>query len=108
MKEFIGEVFVDAGCVWVGDPCYVMGEDSSSGPQTWSEYCEKLRELGHWDSGQSQCEPLGKGIGLHIQTLYGDGTYPVYAEINSDGKVTSFTVNFDDDEEVADDEWAGW
>lgn len=31
----VGEVFVDAGCIWVGDPCYVMGDDASKRVHDW-------------------------------------------------------------------------
>lgn len=78
--EKIGEVWVDAGCVWVGDPCYVFGKDSSFGPSSWSEYCDILDKAGHWNSDKDYIASLGEGIGLHIETLYGDGSYPVYAE----------------------------
>lgn len=78
--EQIGELYVDAGCIWLGDPCYVLGADSSNGPKTWSDYCDLLDELGHWNSHEPMIEPFGHGIGMHVQTMYGDGSYPVYAE----------------------------
>lgn len=81
MKQ-IGSVSVDAGCIWVGDPCYVIGGDSSFSPALWADYCKILDEIDHWDSGESYCEPLGDGIGMHVQTMYGDGSYPVYAEFD--------------------------
>ena len=28
-KALVGSVFVDAGLLWFGDPCYVMGDDAS-------------------------------------------------------------------------------
>jgi hypothetical protein len=40
----VGEIGVDAGLCWVGDPCYIMGQDASSHPcKTWNEFCDILR-----------------------------------------------------------------
>lgn len=91
----IGTVFVDAGCIWIGDPCYVLGKDSTHGPEDWSSYCDLLADKGHWHSDESYIEPLGRGIGMHVQTLYGDGEYPLIAEFNASGQITKVTVDFD-------------
>lgn len=74
----IGDVGVDAGVVWIGDPCYVITEDAQHAPKTWLEFCDKGRELGLFEKGFA--EICGPGMGLEIATLYGDGIYPVYAE----------------------------
>lgn len=91
MKKQIGTVFVDAGLIWVGDPCYVLGDDASNRVKDWSEFCDKL-------DGTKFSEPLGKGIGLAIRSGLGDGEYPVYIETKDMGdwgeRVSSITIEF--------------
>lgn len=97
MKKFIGFVSVDSGSVWVGDPCYVIPSEAADSVESWSDYCDALDKINHWTSGKSFCQPLGQGIGLHVQTRYGDGSYPVFAEVNSDGSISNVTIDFDDE-----------
>ncbi len=97
----VGEIDVDAGLCWIGDPCYIMGKDASSHPcVSWSEFCEKLddspKALWHkWNhpSGHS-------GLGVTVRTGYGDGTYPVSVKLNSEGRVLAVMVDFGDEGEV--------
>ena len=97
-------VYVDAGCIWIGDPCYVMGDDASFRVHDWIDgFCNKL------DNNKSINKPLGEGVGLCIDSGYGDGRYPVEIEHDShSGRVKSVTITFiedhyDDDDE--DDDW---
>lgn len=108
----VGTVFVDAGIVMVGDPCYSLPDDGSHRVSDWSEFCnrtfDKRNELD--PSGVSQ--PLGPGIGIVVPSGYGDGEYPVFIEVTEDGpwgrRVKSVTVEFITDEDE-DDEWDdGW
>jgi hypothetical protein len=80
--------------VFVGDPCYTITGDASHHISTWSEWCDRS-PLDSGDHGVS--EPAGKGLGLTLPTLHGDGTYPVYAEVHG-GRITSITVDFDPQE----------
>ena len=86
-------VYVDAGCIWIGDPCYVMGDDASFRVHDWIDgFCNKL------DSNNSINKPLGEGIGLCIDSGYGDGRYPVDVEYDSrSGRVKSVTITFIED-----------
>ena len=104
MREKVGTVFVDAGLVWIGDPCYVMGDDASSRVTNWiTGFCDKLTE-------RNVNTPLGKGTGMAISSGYGDGEYPVYVEYSDEGawgvRVKSVTVEFleDEDDDVEGDE----
>jgi hypothetical protein len=40
------------------------------------------------------------GLGMVVDSGYGDGEYPVYAEIGIDGRVTSVTIDFIGEEET--------
>jgi len=93
----IGEISVDAGLCWVGDPCYVLGDDATSRVKDWNDFCDILNngasKLGrrHDDDGYS--EPLGLGVGFAIHTGYGDGSYPV--EVKTDGgRIAAIRIEF--------------
>jgi hypothetical protein len=94
----IGSIGVDAGIVWLGDPCYVIGEDSSHGTRTWDEFCTKL-----WSAKESSeiAEPLGEGVGICVSTTYGDGSYPVYGQYRN-GVLVGIRVDFDPVDEECD------
>jgi hypothetical protein len=95
-------VCVDAGMIWVGDPCYVFGSGASHNPGEWSEFCDKLPH------DNSICEPLGKGVGVAIPSGYGDGEYTVDVEYSDEGswgeRVRSVTITFINDEDDDDDD----
>jgi len=100
MKKRLGTVGVDSGLCWIGDPCYVLPDGSEYNPgRAWDKFCDALNE------SDKPGEPTAHNfdsIGVCVGTGYGDGEYPVTAEISSDGRVMSVTVDFDcreDDDE---------
>ena len=98
-KIQIGTIGVDAGLCWVGDPCYIMGKDSSYYITTWDEFCNKHdKAVNESEFGWSACEPLGEGIGFAISTGYGDGEYPVYIE-KEGSRIKRIIIEFIDEEE---------
>ena len=95
--EQIGTIFVDAGLCWVGDPCYVMGDDASSRVKDWmADFCDKL------DFNKNHNAPLGDGTGFAISTGYGDGEYPVFIERGHEGRVSAIRIEFMEDEDSED------
>ncbi len=92
MRKRVGTVYVDAGIIWVGDPCYIMGDDASNRVTSWSDFCEKITDH------KQVSEPLGTGVGLVVSSGFGDGAYPVYAELSDEGdwgvRVKSVTIEF--------------
>ena len=110
MKEetkLVGNIGIDAGLCWIGDPCYVLPDGASEreNVSNWDEFCGNLGEdnptmmsfdfsLGH------------EGLGVCVSTGYGDGVYPVYATISDDPewgkrikKITIVFIEDDDDTE---------
>ncbi|MEU9605425.1 hypothetical protein [Streptomyces sp. NPDC048057] len=96
----LGMVDVDSGTVFVGDPCYTITGDAPRHIKTWPEWCSQLRWNG---KNYDVVEPVGSGVGLSIPTMYGDGSYPVYAEIVR-GRVARVTIDFDPPYDEEDDE----
>lgn len=89
-REVIGYVSVDSGTVLLTDPCYVDEGFSYSA----------LHEA--WGNFNRTHIPGPNGFGVVVQTAWGDGSYPVIAEIQ-EGRVMRITVEFDeylDEEEV--------
>ncbi len=93
----IGIIAVDSGTIFIGDPCYTATDDASHRIKTWSEWCDNSK----WGEKPFDVnEPAGSGAGLSLPTMYGDGSYPVYAEVRN-GRIAKVMISFDwDDEEV--------
>ena len=110
--EKVGEVAVDAGCIWIGDPCYVLPEDASHADwvRDWDNFCEAIDHSNPYT--QFMFEHGAPGLGVVVPSGWGDGMYPVFVELNEDGRVAAVKVVFidDDDEDDYDepteaDEW---
>jgi len=80
----VGNVGVDAGLIWIGDPCYVIKDkDEDRYPEfgkDWAEFCDLLGE---------ECPTIkqfGRGLGMAISSGFGDGGYNVYVKYSDEGK----------------------
>ena len=87
----IGEIGVDAGLCWIGDPCYILHQEKNPEAigNSWSEFCDKMEGMHkqfNYDLGH-------KGLGVCVSTGYGDGTYPIYAEFE-DGVIARVWIDF--------------
>ena len=96
MKKHIGKIAVDAGLCWIGDPCYVLPEDSQERTDeaihNWGVFCNTMRDkISHAFTFAHGHE----GLGVCVGTGYGDGLYPVVADIDKrSGHVKSVTITF--------------
>jgi hypothetical protein len=102
--KLIGEIGVDAGLCWIGDPCYILHTDKP--PQAigrnWTDFCSILNRAGQYPTATQFHYDLGHaGLGVCFSTGYGDGVYPVYAEFTAEGRISRVMVEFigDDEEE---------
>jgi len=41
----VGEVSVDAGLVWVGDPCYIKHHPELYDESKWGDFCANIEDL---------------------------------------------------------------
>lgn len=112
--ERIGEIDVDAGCAWIGDPCYIIRDDDERRPfPDWQTFCRKLDAAKHdeqrYTSFAHDGSPVNgetsEGMGMVISTGYGDGTYPVYAKRDRGGRILEVRVLFDDQDADDEDDW---
>ena len=103
--EQVGVIGVDAGLCWVGDPCYILHKDGDKQPQdigeNWVEFCNKLDQDDDVNPVAHQFNyDLGHpGLGVCVETGYGDGVYPVEIRKNSQGRVAEVRIIFISDDE---------
>ena len=103
--EKVGQISVDAGLCWIGDPCYIMHKDPNAEEdydkppkaigKNWSEFCDNL---GVVNTVGSQCFNHDKdiaGLGVVTSTGCGDGVYDVFVQ-KSDGQIKAVKVVFID------------
>jgi hypothetical protein len=103
-KTLIGEIGVDAGVCWIGDPCYILGGDRPKEiGKDWDGFCKSLDEKGMYNGKKQTAQfnyDLGHaGLGVATSTGYGDGCYPVYATFNDEGRVAKIEVEFINEKE---------
>ena len=84
MKK-IGSVSVDSGTILIADPCYWLNDKTYQKEIVKPDF-DLFRAIPH-DRGMSG------GKGLITTTGFGDGQYPVYAEIKK-GRIKSITIEF--------------
>jgi hypothetical protein len=90
MKKLIGKIGVDAGMVWLGDPCYILPDDATERPGLW----KRLRSaMGNKPHASLNYQLGHEGVGVCVSSGHGDGEYSVYADIQ-DGIVHSVKVVF--------------
>jgi len=121
----VGRVAVDAGLMWVGDPCYVIGkvgdsDEERSKVESWNQawygkdgsFCDTLErmdaERAEDDPARNTVYPFEPGqkvaTGIAVSSGWGDGVYPVYVEYEG-RRVKSVTVEFMEDDEDEDCDW---
>jgi hypothetical protein len=100
--ETVGEIGVDAGLCWLGDPCYILHKDDGKAPKdlgtSWMDFCKRLeqKEDAHPTKRAAQFNyDMGHaGLGVVVSTGYGDGCYPVQIKRNAEGRVAEVRIKF--------------
>jgi hypothetical protein len=98
---YIGSFGVDSGQAMVGDPCYLdTWESKYDDFQDYPNHKGRYGYLGACEATLSNSYgELNNGSAVVFSTGYGDGVYPVYAEINEDGRVAKIVIDFIGDED---------
>lgn len=95
----VGSFAVDSGQAMVGDPCYLDGWKTNEGEEWNLE--GKVGEYSYHGASATtlagNAGELGIGSAVVFNTGYGDGYYPVYVQLNSDGRVSKVVIDFEGD-----------
>lgn len=89
MRVKLGTIGVDSGTVLLGDPAYIP-------QQGWDDFHQTLVDIGFFTTHHA--EPFGEGLGLIVSSGYGDGSYPVYADV-VDGRIMKIEIDFNDEDD---------
>ena len=95
--RLIGTIGVDAGLVWIGDPCYIMHKDKlpKSIGENWEDFCNILngrdKKSFDYDAGH-------EGLGVVTSTKHGDGSFNVigFYESEMNDRPSCVMIDFDD------------
>ena len=95
---YAGSFSVDSGQAMVGDPCYLdTFEHWPVG--TPFDHEEKAGEYGYLGACgvtlKDSYGQLGSGNAVVFSTGYGDGLYPVYVQLNDEGRVSKVVIDFE-------------
>ena len=100
--EFAGLFTVDSGQAIVGDPCHLNEYDSNTNDEWNLE-----GKIGQYSFQGISATTLandfgvvGGGSAVAFNTGYGDGSYPVFVQLNEDGRVTKVVIDFVDEIEL--------
>ena len=96
---YAGSFGVDSGQAMVGDPCYLDNWDTNKNDE-WNLEGKENEYSYHGASATTLANSYGElGIGTAVvfNTGYGDGYYPVYVQLNSDGRVSKVVIDFEGD-----------
>ena len=91
--ERIGEIGVDAGLCWLGDPCYILHQETPPKDigKNWEDFCDRIIDENikqfNYNMGHA-------GLGVCVSTGYGDGCYPVLAKFNKEGRIAEVKITF--------------
>jgi hypothetical protein len=108
----IGNIGVDAGMCWLGDPCYIFHKEKDEVPEigkSWENFCDIIEKSNFY---KTRTIEFNNGLGVLTSTGVGDGVYPVYA-IKYNREIAGVFVDFyglieydndAEDDEAEDDE----
>ena len=103
-KTLIGSFAVDSGQAMIGDPCYLdEWKPWDSATTKFEEHENKVGEYGYLGACNATINKgygeLNAGQSVVFNTGYGDGVYPVYAELDEDGRIVKITIDFISEEQ---------
>ena len=96
---YAGSFGVDSGQAMVGDPCYLDEWDTNKNEE-WNIEGKQGQYSYHGASAttiEDNYGELGLAKAVVFNTGYGDGVYPVYVELNEDGRVSKVIIDFEGD-----------
>jgi hypothetical protein len=95
-----GVIAVDSGQAMVGDPCY-LDEWELWPTGAPFDYQDKKGQYGYLGACATTLEDsfgqLGSASAVVFSTGYGDGLYPVFVHLDSEGRVSKVIIDFEGD-----------
>ena len=92
----VGAVGVDAGLIWLGDPCYILHQDKN--PQAigkdWNDFCNILQKNEVSGFTTFAFDRGHNGLGVTVQSGHGDGYYPVKVKRDENGTIMQVMIDF--------------
>jgi hypothetical protein len=92
-----GHFGVQSGQAMVGDPCYLDEWDTNKNEEWNLE--GKVGQYSYQGASATTLElnygEIGRFNAVVFSTGYGDGLYPVYVQMNEDGRVSKVVVDFE-------------
>jgi hypothetical protein len=96
---YAGSFGVDSGQAMVGDPCYLDNWDTNKNDE-WN-IDNKVGQYSYQGASATTLAnnygEIGNSSAVVFSTGYGDGIYPVYVKMNSDGRVSMVVIDFEGD-----------
>jgi hypothetical protein len=100
--QYAGSFAVDSGQAMVGDPCY-LGEWKGMVDGEPFDHENHIGEYGYLGACGTTIKDsfgvLGNDEAVVFSTGYGDGHYPVYVQLNDEGRVVKVVIDFEGDVE---------
>lgn len=90
----VGALFVDAGCLVIGDPSYLLRREGHR--QAGLDYQAVI------DAGNDPVVPIAQGMALLVQAFGGDGCYPVFVRFEG-ARLAEVRIEFVDADEAEGD-----
>lgn len=98
---YAGSIAVDSGQAMVGDPCY-LDEWKNWEEGTPFDHAAHAGEYGYLGACGTTLKDnfgqLGNASAVVFSTGYGDGLYPVYVQLNDDGRVSKVIIDFEEED----------
>jgi hypothetical protein len=92
-RRFLGLVEVDSGTLLIGDPAYALPHASRGKPGVDYETTIAI--------DPDPAVPLPGGLVLLVGRFGGDGTFPVFGELDEYGELERVTIEFVEPDEGA-------
>lgn len=103
-RVLVGHCGVDSGQILLTDPCYVSSfkhdeQYEPTAPNSKNEYPFSYNGACGATLSKAQAGQLAGSMGVAVTSGWGDGVYPVYADFNEHGRISSVTIVFDDEDD---------
>ena len=95
--KLAGYCGVDSGQIMVIDPCYAFQDSYTGNAATGGNYDAICRVSLADTFGEFPLPANGYSgnVGVVTSSGYGDGNYPVFVDVNDEGRVIELRINFD-------------